>query len=119
MKKIFTLLVVLFTVFLFSACEAKPEEHCVTDWDYKMVEKLYIAISYTTYWLETEHGDVRVSKNIYESAQNDEYSEVCVTVQPDGGISFTGGTLKDGTPIDENIIEEIEDQIVPEPDDDM
>jgi hypothetical protein len=35
-------------------------------------------------------------------------------VIPDGTVDFIGGTLIDGTPIEQSIIDEIADQVIPE-----
>ena len=113
MKKLVVLILILLVVSVFTACEEKPHEECMTDWDYKLEERSKLFISYTAYILTTEYGDVDVTKNIYESAQADEYSTICVMVIPDGPVQFISGTFKDGTPIDQSVIEEIADQIIP------
>ena len=115
MKKLLLVLLLFVMIPLFTACEEKPHEECLTEWEYKLEERpLAIIFSYTAYILETEYGDVDVSKNIYESAQADEYSEICVMVIPDEDLKFIGGTLIDGTPIEQSIIDEIGDQVIPE-----
>ncbi len=79
-----------------------------------MVEKNILFVKYTVYVLDTEYGDVFVSKGIYESAMAEEYSEVCMMVIPNGENEFLGGTLIDGTPIDQDLIDEVADQVIPD-----
>jgi|LGVE01.1.fsa_nt_gb hypothetical protein len=114
MKKLLLVLLLFLVVPLLSACEEQPHEECITEWEYKMEERSKFFISYTVYILDTEYGDVDVTKNIYESAQEEAYSEICVMVIPDGTVDFIGGTLIDGTPIEQSIIDEIADQVIPE-----
>ena len=114
MKKLLLVLLLFLVVPLLSACEVQPYEECLTEWEYKMEERSKFFISYTVYILETDFGDVDVTKNIYESAQAEEYSEICIMVIPDGTLNFIGGTLIDGTPIEQSIIDEIADQVIPE-----
>ena len=114
MKKLLVLLLLFVMIPLLSSCQEKPHEECLTEWDYKMEERSKFFVSYTAYILKTEHGEVDVSKGIYESAQAEEYSEICIMVIPDEDLKFIGGTLINGTPIDQSIIDEIADQVIPE-----
>ena len=114
MKKVLLILLMVITLPFIASCEVKPHEECVTEWEYKMVEKQLVVISYTTYVLVTEYGDITVSKKIYENAQNGDYLEICLMVKKDEDTTFIGATLIDGTPIDQTLLEELEDQIATE-----
>jgi|LGOV01.1.fsa_nt_gb hypothetical protein len=114
MRKLLVLLLLLFTIPFITACEEQPHEECVETWDYKMVERQILFVSYTAYVLETEYGDITVSKGIYESAMAEEYSKVCMMVNPQAENEFLGGTLIDGTPIDQDLVDEVADQVIPD-----
>ena len=114
MKKLLVLLILMFTIPFISSCEVKPYEDCVTEWEYKMVEKQILIVSYTTYVLETEHGDITVTKKIYEKALEEGYKEICIMVNPDGENEFVGAILLDGTPLEQSLIDEIAEQVEPE-----
>ena len=114
MKKILLILLMVMTLSFMIGCEAKEREECIETWDYKMVEKQFVIVSYTTYVLETEYGDVTISKKIYENAQNGDYKEVCLLVKSGEDTIFIGATLIDGTPIDETLLEELTEQIATE-----
>ena len=114
MRKLLLVLLLVVMIPLLSSCQEKPHEECITEWEYKMEERTIFFVSYTAYVLKTEYGEVDVTKGIYESAQEDEYSEICIMVIPDEDLKFIGGTLINGTPIDQSIIDEIADQVIPE-----
>jgi hypothetical protein len=115
MKKLLMIIVLLLTVFTLSACEEKPHEECIETWEFEMQERpIAIVFSYTAYVLTTEYGDVDVSKKIYESALAEEYSEICIIVYPEADNEFIGGTLIDGTPIEQDLVDEIFEQVTPD-----
>jgi uncharacterized protein YcfL len=109
MKKIFLMLILI--LFFLTSCSEKPYDTCSNEWDSHMEEKALLVVSYTTYWLDFEEGSVQVAKKIYENALNGDYSEVCITVYPDDLPTFKGAILLDGTPLDQNIVEELQEQI--------
>jgi len=117
-KKALLVLLLFITIPFLSSCEVKPKEIDIYTWDYKMVEKNAVIISYTTYVLETDYGDVQVSKKIYTNAQNGDYKEITLLVKDGEETKFIGATLIDGTPISKTLIEEIEEQIVPDEEND-
>jgi len=114
MKKLLLIFLLILTLPFIVSCQVKPREECITEWEYKMVEKQFVIVSYTTYVLDTEFGDVTVSKKIYENAQNGDYIEICLTVEKEKDTLFIGATLIDGTPIDQTLLEELEDQLIEE-----
>lgn len=113
MKKLLLILLVVVVLSL-TGCIAKPHEECIDEWEHKMQTKQIVIISYTNYILETEYGDVTVSKKIYEQSMLGEYKEVCIMVQEGEVSTLIGATLKDGTALDQNFIDEIVDQVMPE-----
>jgi hypothetical protein len=114
MKKLL-LLVLFLSLFILISCVPKEEEHCVEEWDYQMVTKKVTIISYTSYLITTDYGNVEVNKKIYTLAQEGEYSEICLLVDGEE-ITFIGATLIDGTPLDESIVDEVTDQLTPDED---
>lgn len=113
MKKLLSLILLIVVVLSLTACIEKPHEVCISDWELKMQTRQILIVSYTTYILETEEGDVVVSKKIYEAAQREEYSEICVLVETGEETTLVGATLIDGTALDQNAIDEIAEQVLP------
>lgn len=113
MKKVLSFLLIFLVVLLFTACEQEPREECLTEWDYKIEERTKYFVSYSAYIIKTDYGDVDVTKKIYESAQEGKYSSICVLVVPKGPVTFISGTLLDGTPIEQSLIDEIAEQVIP------
>ena len=111
MKKVLLILLMILTLPFIVSCEVKPHEECIETWEYKMVEKNILFVSYTTYVLVTDYGDITISKKIYENAQAGDYKEVCLLIQEGEETRFIGATLLDGTPIDQTLLEELEEQI--------
>lgn len=110
MKKLVLMLVVpIIVLLILTGCVPKPEEKCVTSWEYEIQEKQEFIITYTTYYLKTDHGKVQVTKEIYSDALEGNYSEVCILIEKGEETLLVGATLKDGTPVDKSIIEKIQD----------
>lgn len=114
MKKLLLVLLLAFIIPFITACEEKPHEECFYTWDEHMETRQIYFVSYTAYVLETDFGDVTISKKIYEASLNQEYKEICIMVNPNATNEFLGATLIDGSPIDQDLIDEIHDQVVPD-----
>ena len=114
MKKILVLLALILTIPFITACEEQPHKECIYTWDEHMETRQVLFVSYTVYVLETDFGDVTVSKKIYEASLNQEYKEICIMVNPNAENEFLGATLIDGTPLDQDLIDEIHEQVVPD-----
>lgn len=114
MKKLLLIVLMLVILPLFIACEEKPHEECVTEWTQRIDDKPLLFVSVASYVLETEYGDVTVSKKIYETAQDNGYSQICVYIESGEDLKLVGATRINGTPEDSSLIDEIQDQIIKE-----